>query len=75
MREMLEEKKAQVFAGTESDKLDLMIAMLKGAGVTAKSKDGKAPEQALTDEEILGNAFVFILAGDYTHHQTPQHFD
>ena len=69
MREMFDEKKAQILAGEEGDTLDLMIAMLKGAGVNAKdnAQHGTQPtEQTLTDEEILGNAFVFILAGHET---------
>ena len=63
MQEMLNEKKAQIMAGEEGETMDLMIAMLKGAGV---AKDGKQTTQALTNEEILGNAFVFILAGHET---------
>ena len=69
MKEMFDEKKAQILAGEEGESMDLMIAMLKGAGVRAQDsaqKDGKPVEQTLTDEEILGNAFVFILAGHET---------
>ena len=67
MNEMFRTKKAAVLTGTEGDNLDLMIAMIKGAGITAESASkGEAPRQTLTDEEILGNAFVFILAGHET---------
>lgn len=69
MREMFEKKKAAVLAGEESNTMDLMLAILKGAGVTALSDSEKgqnSPVQTLTDEEILGNAFVFILAGHET---------
>ena len=69
MQDMFDKKKAQILAGEEGDTMDLMIAMLKGAGVTADAnvpKGGKQKTQALTDEEILGNAFVFILAGHET---------
>ena len=61
MKEMVSEKKAAVLAGTAGDDLDLMVAMVKGANVTA---DPHA--QTLSDDEILGNAFVFILAGHET---------
>ena len=69
MNDMFHEKKAQILAGEEGDTMDLMIAMLKNAGVTAKdsaTNGGKPTGQTLTEEEILGNAFVFILAGHET---------
>lgn len=68
MEEMFQSKKAAVLAGEGSDQLDLMVALLKGAGITKENAElgDKAPKQSLTDEEILGNAFVFILAGHET---------
>ncbi|KAK5168838.1 uncharacterized protein LTR77_006147 [Saxophila tyrrhenica] len=77
MREMYVEKREQVESGQDTGGMDLMGALVKGAGVTAKSADdeknadpekaaGKPKNQLLTDEEILGNAFVFILAGHET---------
>ncbi len=67
MNEMFQAKKAAVLTGTEGDNLDLMIAMIKGAGITAESAlKGEASRQALSDEEIMGNAFIFILAGHET---------
>ncbi|KAL9128415.1 MAG: hypothetical protein Q9217_002906 [Psora testacea] len=69
MKEMFDKKKSQILAGEEGDTMDLMFAMLKGAGVTAKDRaqeGGKPTEQMMTDEEIMGNAFVFILAGHET---------
>ena len=48
-------------------------ALVKGAGITQESLSASDPEkgggptgQLLTDGEILGNAFVFILAGHET---------
>ena len=61
MNEMYSSKKAAVLEGREGEKLDLMVAMIKGAGVT---KNHSA--QTMSDREILGNAFVFILAGHET---------
>lgn len=61
MKEMFHEKKAAVLAGTQGDEMDLMVAMVKGAGVTDDPKT-----QTLSDSEILGNAFFFILAGHET---------
>ena len=68
MNEMFQAKKAAVLKGKEGDELDLMIALLKGAGITRENaaKGSKAEAQLLADREILGNAFVFILAGHET---------
>jgi len=68
MEEMFQSKKAAVLAGEEGDQMDLMVALLKGAGITKENaeKGDKGSLQSLTDEEILGNAFVFILAGHET---------
>lgn len=67
MNEMFQQKKATVLKGEEGDSMDLMVALVKGAGITKESSTGeKPPAQTLTDEEILGNAFVFILAGHET---------
>lgn len=65
MNEMFQAKKADIIAGKESDGLDLMGALVKGAGITAASSE-RQTKQILTDGEILGNAFVFILAGHET---------
>ena len=67
MDEMFQQKKAAILKGEEGDSLDLMVALVKGAGVTKESSTGeKPPVQTLTDQEILGNAFIFILAGHET---------
>ena len=57
MQELLVDKRAQIAAGSEESGLDLMGALIKG---TEREKDG------LSDPEILGNAFIFILAGHET---------
>jgi cytochrome P450 len=66
MREMFEEKKAEVRAGEKHEGMDLMGALVSGAGIKANQDPEKADTQLLTDSEILGNAFVFILAGHET---------
>ncbi|KAK4498145.1 hypothetical protein PRZ48_010801 [Zasmidium cellare] len=68
MREMYNDKRAEVKSGSSRDGMDLMGALVKGAGITEESlKDPeKGGSQLLTDDEILGNAFVFILAGHET---------
>ena len=67
MNEIFQRKKAEVLKGEEGDSMDLMTALVKGAGITKKSSPGeKAPAQTLTDQEIIGNAFVFLLAGHET---------
>ena len=67
MNEIFQQKKAAVLKGEEGDSLDLMTALVKGAGITKQSSlGGESTVQTLTDQEILGNAFVFILAGHET---------
>ncbi|MCJ1399229.1 hypothetical protein MMC11_002431 [Xylographa trunciseda] len=74
MNEMLQSKKAEFAAGKETEGLDLMGALVKGAGITPESlaespalEKGIRPSQpTLTEQEILGNSFVFILAGHET---------
>lgn len=62
MQEMYASKRAEVADGASSASgMDLLGALVRGAGVTPDSK-----AQLLTDDEILGNAFVFILAGHET---------
>ena len=68
MNEIFQSKKAAILAGEEGDSIDLMIALVKGAGITRENAENgdKGEKQTLTDEEIIGNAFVFILAGHET---------
>ena len=66
MNEIFQQRKAAVLKGEEGA-MDLMTALVKGAGITKESSTGGKPSvQSLTDEEILGNSFVFILAGHET---------
>ncbi|MCJ1338703.1 hypothetical protein MMC09_003992 [Bachmanniomyces sp. S44760] len=70
MQEMFEAKKAQMAAGETQEGMDLMGALVKGAGITPnlleKGQDQIPNKQQLSDSDILGNAFVFILAGHET---------
>lgn len=78
MRELYHEKRAEVKRGEGREGMDLMGALVKGAGMTEDTlkADGSADAekaqalhpnmQLFTDDEILGNAFVFILAGHET---------
>jgi cytochrome P450 len=67
MREMMQEKKDAIRAGEKSEGMDLMGAIVSGAGIKPDSDMEKGnPQQLLTDSEILGNAFVFIIAGHET---------
>lgn len=68
MREMYNDKRAEVKSGGSRGGMDLMGALVKGAGMTEESLNDsqKGPSQLLTDDEIMGNAFVFILAGHET---------
>lgn len=69
MREMYKDKKNLVLSGKEGDSLDLMISMVKGAGISSKETSTDTitlTTPSLSDAEIMGNAFVFILAGHET---------
>jgi len=75
MNEIFQTKKAEVISGdgTEQEGMDLMGALVRGGGFRPETKDpssfvdkGQQSPQALTDDDILGNAFVFILAGHET---------
>lgn len=72
MHEMYDAKREEVESGATREGMDLMGAIVRGAGITSDSlldESGKASEhtkQLLTDDEILGNAFVMILAGHET---------
>ena len=58
MNELCQQKRAAVLKGEEGDDMDLMTALIKGAGIP--------PARTLTDKEILGNVFVFLLAAHET---------
>ncbi|KAI4124496.1 MAG: hypothetical protein LQ338_004759 [Usnochroma carphineum] len=70
LRELFDKKKKDIATGRAQDKegMDLMGFLLKGAGITPESLSGKSPPQkkTLSDTEIMGNAFVFLLAGHET---------
>lgn len=65
MEEMVAEKKAAIRSGKgETGEMDIMAQLVKGqvTGVTEKSTNG---DEVLSDSEVLGNAFVFTLAGRF----------
>ncbi len=62
MREMYQEKLQEIKIGEKAEGLDLMRALIDGAGL---SKD-PASASAEPNSDILGNAFVFIIAGHET---------
>ena len=76
MREMFESKRTALNKAAASGKdvnLDLMGAMIKGAGMISDpndsektSRSGKKAPTLLTEAEIMGNSFVFMLAGHET---------
>ena len=59
MSEMYAQKKKAVLSDKTPDHNDLMVAMIKNANVTSDPTT-----QTLSDSEILGNAFVFILVSE-----------
>lgn len=76
MRELYQNKRSEVAGGESTEGMDLMGALVKGAGMnqdnlnadgsSTADKADSSKKQLLTDEEIFGNAFVFILAGHET---------
>jgi cytochrome P450 len=66
MNEMMEAKKVKVSSGDDDTGLDLMGALVRNAGYGPGSNLEKGQSETLSDDEILGNAFVFILAGHET---------
>ncbi|EWC46304.1 hypothetical protein DRE_04475 [Drechslerella stenobrocha 248] len=71
MNELFAEKKREAIAGEKAEGMDIMGALVKNSygpenRVNRATTQGDAERQALTDSEILGNAFVFLLAGHET---------
>ncbi|KAK6334029.1 hypothetical protein TWF696_002537 [Orbilia brochopaga] len=75
MDELFAEKKREAIAGEKADGMDIMGALVKNsygpesrsnAQSNAKSTPGDIERLTLSDSEILGNAFVFLLAGHET---------
>jgi cytochrome P450 len=82
MREMYVKKRGEVESGEAGDGMDLMGALVRGAGFSADTKSDSPPgspghteksagnpspsKPIFSEDEILGNAFVFILAGHET---------
>ncbi|KAF3915816.1 hypothetical protein ABW21_db0205335 [Orbilia brochopaga] len=77
MDELFAEKKREAIAGEKADGMDIMGALVKNSygpetrtnrqsTADSKSTGGDMDRQTLSDSEILGNAFVFLLAGHET---------
>ena len=74
MHELVDKKKKALADGNEEEGLDLMGALIKGAGYTSETlnddgsrEKGQPPQTGMiTDDEIIANAFVFIIAGHET---------
>lgn len=61
MKEMLEAKKIEVKSGQDKARMDLFQSMIRGSGILdADNKSG------LQESDVLGNAFVIMLAGHET---------
>ncbi|EPS42973.1 hypothetical protein H072_3094 [Dactylellina haptotyla CBS 200.50] len=75
MNELFTEKKMEAIAGEKAEGMDIMGVLVKNSygpenrlngKVEPKAPAGDVERQTLTDSEILGNAFVFLLAGHET---------
>lgn len=70
MNELYQVRKEEVRSGESSrEGLDIMGALVRGAGITSESLNASGAEkggQLLTDDEIMGNLFVILLAGHET---------
>ena len=59
----------EIQSDQKSEGLDLFGALIKGAGMTSEvdqNSEQAAQKQTLSDSDIFGNAFVFMLAGHET---------
>ncbi len=65
MREMVVSKKAAIQSGKGMDEMDIMGQLVKGQ-VSAPDEKSSSKDASLSDPEILGNAFVLMLAGHET---------
>ncbi|KAL8867545.1 MAG: hypothetical protein Q9174_005597 [Haloplaca sp. 1 TL-2023] len=66
LRELLEKKRDDLTEGKPQEGMDLLGFLMKGS-LAPTEPSAKAPAKAaLTDEEIMGNAFIFLLAGHET---------
>ncbi|KAL8657526.1 MAG: hypothetical protein Q9226_001821 [Calogaya cf. arnoldii] len=70
LRELLDNKTDDIAAGRAQEGMDLMGFLLKGAGMTSDpsraDSEKSRSKPVLSDTEIMGNAFVFLLAGHET---------
>jgi cytochrome P450 len=68
MHDLLEREKS---LGKDSDGLNLMSALVKHS----TSEDSAAELGVLQDDEIIGNTFIFLLAGHETTYRSLNHVD
>ncbi|KAL8857109.1 MAG: hypothetical protein Q9178_006285 [Gyalolechia marmorata] len=70
LRALFDKKKDDIAVGKAQEGMDLMGFLCKGAGMTSDSARMAAEKSQskplLSDTEIMGNAFVFLLAGHET---------
>jgi cytochrome P450 len=68
--EMFQSKKEELAAGKSQEGLDLMGAMIGASLTTESNHESSGPnppaQRILSDLEIIGNAFLFILGGHAT---------
>ncbi len=72
MKEIVAAKKTAIRSGRESPTLDIIGQLVKGQQEDTHGKS-QGPA-ALTDSEVMGNLFVFMLAGHETSANSVTHF-
>ena len=65
MREMMNTKKAAIWSGKGMDEMDIMGQLVKCQALASDEKS-VSKEAPLSDSEILGNAYLILLAGHET---------
>src|SRR5689334_16103024 len=65
MDEIYESKKKDVATGQASQGMDLFGALIKGSGILNTASDG-GKKSEFEKSDLLGNAFVIMLAGHET---------
>jgi len=68
MRDLLDRERK---LGKESDGQNLLSALVKHA--VTEDGEGQEVEGVLQDQEIIGNTFIFFMAGHETTYSSPPH--
>ncbi|KAF2195514.1 cytochrome P450 monooxygenase-like protein [Zopfia rhizophila CBS 207.26] len=66
MEELYKAKMEDVASGRNTEGMDLFGSLIKGSGIMGNTSDVSKKEASLQKSDLLGNAFVIMLAGHET---------